>query len=218
MIRIMRRAWRQWEREFLTFWGRFTAFHRIVIGILLAMGIVSAARSRLLDPLDRELAAARKDLADKGVPARVPTTEEDVVIQEESLRAENLRRSIENRTAELAAAEATSAYRLAAGKADANAALLALAGRHGLRVLKNRPADLAQAGAVPGTASTCELAGAFAAIYGFLQDVRREPLLWELRDVSLALLNEQEAFGGAAAPPLVLRFTLILHLYRGDGS
>jgi hypothetical protein len=218
MMRAVRRAVRQWKREFLAFWGRFTAFHRIVIGILLAMGVVFGARSRMLDPLDRELAAERELLADKGVPARVPAPEEDEEIQEETLRAENLRRSLENRSAELAAIEASSPYRLDAGKADANAALLALAGRHGLHVLKNASAPAAEGGPVPTASSAYELAGRFASIYGFLDDVRREPLLWKLRDVSIALANESDAFGGSGAPPLVLRFTLVLPLYRGGGA
>jgi len=72
MMRTLRRALRQWKREFLAFWGRFTAFHRIVIGILLAMGIVFLARTRVIDPLERDLATEHKTLADKGVPARVP--------------------------------------------------------------------------------------------------------------------------------------------------
>jgi hypothetical protein len=218
MMRALRRALRQWKREFLTFWGRFTAFHRMVIGILLAMGIVFLARTQVLDPLDRELAAERKMLADKGVPARVPAPEDDEDIQEETLRAENLQRSLENRTAELKAVEASSPYRLDAGKADANAALLALAGRHGLHVLKNAPMSAAEGGPVATAASAYELAGRFAAIYGFLDDARREPLLWELRDVSIALANESDAFGGSGAPPLVLRCTLVLHLYRGGGA
>jgi hypothetical protein len=226
MMRTLRRALRQWKREFLAFWGRFTAFHRIVIGILLAMGIVFLARTRVIDPLERDLATERKTLADKGVPARVPAPEEDEDIQEETLRAENLQRSLKKRTAELKAAEASSPYRLDAGKADASAALLALAGRHGLHVLKNAPTaaeagpvpTAAEASPVPTAAAAYELAGRFASIYGFLDDARREPLLWELRDVSIALANESDAFGGSGAPPLVLRFTLVLHLYRGGGA
>lgn len=218
MMRMIRRALRQWSREFLTFWGRFTAFHRIVIGIVLAMGIVFGARSHLLDPLDRELAAKRKVLTDKGVTARVPPPEQDEDVQKETLRAENLRRSLENRATELASAEAASAYRLDARKADANAALLALTSRHGLHVLKNTSAPAPEEGPVPVAASAYELAGTFAAIYGFLEDMRREPLLWTLHDVSLVLSNENDVFGISAAPPLVLRFTLILHLYHGGGS
>jgi hypothetical protein len=220
MMRTLRRALRQWKREFLAFWGRFTAFHRIVIGILLAMGIVFLARTRVIDPLERDLATEHKTLADKGVPARVPAPEEDEDIQEETLRAENLQRSLKKRTAELKAAEASSPYRLDAGKADASAALLALAGRHGLHVRKNAAAPAAAGDPVPTAtaASAYELAGRFASIYGFLNDVRREPLLWELRDVSIALANESDAFGGSAAPPLLLRFTLVLHLYRGGGA
>lgn len=213
MIRIMRRALRQWKREFLAFWGRFTAFHRIVIGILLAMGIVFAARARLLDPLDRELAALLKDLDDKGVPALVPEPAQDETIQEEVLRAENLQRSLENHAAALAAVEAANRHRIGAAKADANATLLGLAGRRKLRVWKNMPLEAPADGPVPAAASACELVGSYAAIYGFLDDVRREPLLWKLRDVSLEL-PEADA-GPGAAPGLVLRFTLVQHLYPG---
>ncbi|AKJ64836.1 hypothetical protein [Kiritimatiella glycovorans] len=218
MMRALRRALRQWKREFLTFWQRFTAFHRIIIGIVLAMGVVIAARTKVLDPLDRELAAERKTLADKGVPVTVPAPADDPEIQEEELRAENLQRSLQDRAAELAEVEKTSAYRLDAGKADANAALLALAGRHGLHVLKNTAVESPGDAPVPTVASAYELAGRFGAIYGFLDEARREPLLWELRDVSIGLLRESDGFGGATAPPLVLRFTLVLHLYGGGGA
>lgn len=216
MMRPLRRAMRQWGREFLTFWGRFTAFHRIVIGIILAMGIVFGARSHLLDPRDRELAAKRKVLADKGIPAYVPSPELDEDVQKETLRAENLRRSLENRVAVLTEAEAVSDYRLTAGKADANAALLALASRHGLHVLKNTEAPEPVAASVPVTASAYELAGTYPAIYSFLDDVQREPLLWRFRDLSLMLSNGSEGTR-AAAPVLVLRFTLVMHVYRGGG-
>ncbi len=215
MIRALRRALRQWKREFLTFWGRFTAFHRIVIGILLAMGVVFAARTRVLDPLDKELAAARKKLSDKNVPARVPSPMEDDEIQQEMLRAENLERSLENQLGELAAIESATDLRLNVSKADAHAALLAMAGRHGLRVLKNAADEPPTDGAVPTVASAYELAGRFTSIYGFLADVQREPVLWELRDVSLGLLHEDDMFSASAAPLLVLRFTLVLHLYPG---
>jgi hypothetical protein len=218
MIRATRRALRQWKREFLSFWGRFTAFHRIVIGILLAMGVVFLARTRVLDPLDHELAAERETLVEKGVPVRVPSPADDEDIQEETLRTENLRRSLENRTAELAAIEASSVYRLDAGKADANASLLAIASRHGVHVLKQTPTEAPTGGPLSMTASVYELAGRFPAIYGFLDDVRREPLLWELTDVSIALLKEGSSSTIVSVPPLVLRFTLILHLYRGGGS
>ncbi|MGI6496555.1 MAG: hypothetical protein ACOX5G_10810 [Kiritimatiellia bacterium] len=218
MIRAIRRALRQWKREFLAFWSRFTAFHRIVIGILLAMGVVFLARTRMLDPLERELAAVRKELADKGVPARVPSADADEEVQQELLRAENLRRSIENQMGELAAIEATTDLRLDAGKADAHAALLAMAGRHGLRVLKNAAAEPPAGGTIPVEASTYELAGRFASIYGFLDDVRRGPILWELRDLSIVLLDEGDRPGGAAAPPLKLGFTLVLRRYDGGGK
>jgi hypothetical protein len=248
MMRLLRRAFRQWGREFLQFWGRFTAFHRIVIGIMLALVIVFTARSRLLDPLGRKVAAEHKTLADKSVSARVPLPEQDATIAEETLRSENLRRSIANLGGELARAEAVSAFRLNASKADANAALLSLSGKRGLHVLKNLPlevvyspsaktpvtntASASKGGAntnrlfrvemspdssIPVVASAYEMSGYFAAIYSFLEDAQREPLLWELRDVSITLLNEGETVSGAV-PPLLLRFTLVLHLYRGGGS
>jgi hypothetical protein len=215
MMRMVRRSLRQWKREFLAFWGRFTAFHRIVIGILLAMVLVFAARARLLDPLDHDLAALYKELADNGIPVQVPLAETDETILEEVLRAENLERSLENLGAQLDQAEDATQYRLGASKADADSALLGLAGRHGLRVLKNLTADAPTDGPVPAAASAYELAGRFAAIHGFLEAVSREPFLWELREVSIGLQDEAEAFGGGAAPLLVLRFKLVQHLYRG---
>jgi len=218
MIRAMRRTLRQWKREFIAFWGRFTAFHRVVIGIVCAMGVVIAARTRVLDPLDIELAEERATLTDKGVPIHVPAPEDDSDVQEEKMRAENLRRSLENRTAELASAETESPYRLHAATADANAALLAIAGRNGLHVLKNTSVESPAKGPIPTAASAYELVGLFGAIYGFLYEARREPILWELRDVSIELFGESGACAGSAPPQLILRFTLLLHLYDEDAS
>jgi hypothetical protein len=215
MMRTFRRTLRQWKREFQSVWSRFTAFHRIVIGILLAMGVVFGARSRALDPLDRELSALRQELADKGIPAHLPLPAADGVVLEERVRAENLAQSLEHRARELERAEAAARFRLGAGHADATSALLALAGRHSLHVRRNVAVDPPPGGPVPMAASSYELAGRFPAIHRFLDDLRSEPLLWELRDVSIGLLNGRDAFGGLASPTLLLRFTLVQHLYGG---
>lgn len=214
MMRIVRRALRQWKREFLAFWGRFTAFHRIVMGIMLAMGIVFVARTRVLDPLESELEGLRKELSEKSIPSRIPEPEQDETVQEERLREESLVRSLENHEAALAETEAASLLRLDASWADANALLLDLASQHKLR-LKKTPAESPGDGPVPTAASACELEGSYAAIYAFLDRMQREPLLWELRDVSIELLKSTDAFGGSVSPLLALRFTLVQHLYGG---
>lgn len=214
MMRIVRRALRQWKREFLAFWGRFTAFHRIVMGIVLAMSIVFVVRTRVLDPLESELVGLQKELSDHSIPSRIPEPDQDETVQEERLREESLSRSLKTHEAALAETVAASLLRLDASWADANALLLDLASQHKLR-LKKTPAESPDDGPVPTAASACELEGNYAAIYAFLVRVQQEPLLWELRDVSIELLKSTDEHGGPVSPLLALRFTLVQHLYGG---
>jgi hypothetical protein len=215
MIRIIRRALREWKREFLAFWSKFSAFHRIVIAIILAMAIVYAARSRLFDPLQSELTATMVELDTRGVPLRIPDPHNDEVVQDERLRSENLRRSIENHAATLAVLEEESGLQLAAGRADANAALLEIAARHDLHVLKNSVLEAPAGNVVRSSAAEYELLGSFKSVYAFLQEIERAPYLWELQELSISRTQAENPGAADGDPALVrLRFTLIIHLYH----
>ena len=77
MIRAVRRTLRSWRRDFLAFYMRFNTFYRIVIGIVLAMGIVAGSRHFLLDPKQREIRSVESRLTKETVPETVPSIETD---------------------------------------------------------------------------------------------------------------------------------------------
>jgi hypothetical protein len=218
MIRALRRALREWKQEFLTVWLRLTAFHRIVLGIVLGMLLVYGARSSVLDPLQQELDDIRNNLEAKGVPAHVPRPEDDDDVQQETLRAENLQRSIDERLAELVTAEAGTRFDLSATHSDAEATLLALANRHGLRVQENRAMEADKTGTVPASLSAYVLHGSFHALFAFLEAFPDEPLLWELRDIEIETGAAATATAGLQTPMLSFRFRLRLARYRGGDA
>lgn len=217
MKRMLRRAGRQWKSEFMSVWLRLTAFHRIVLGIVFAISLVYAARARVLDRLGAEVDSLHEQLRDKGVPVRVPAVENDDDLQQEQWRAESLRESLEAWIRDLAAREAESGLELDVSKADAHAALLALANRHGVRVHSKSPLHNAPDDAGRVTRSAYTLRGRFPALFAFLAGLRDVPMLWELQEVDIELPPgaEDSSAGGqiGGAPELTLRFHLILHRY-----
>ncbi|MDR2392251.1 MAG: hypothetical protein LBE84_11310 [Planctomycetota bacterium] len=134
MIRAVRRTFRGWKRELLSFYGRFNTFRRIVIGIILAMGVVFGARRLLLDPAQRNIRAIESRLRDDSVPEVVPPIDTDKETQDSLLRAETREKQLADFQERLAAKEAASRLRLGANPADIDAALYALAVDCGLRV------------------------------------------------------------------------------------
>lgn len=222
MSRMLRRALRQWKEEFLSVWLRCTAFHRIVLGIVLAMGLVYGARVRVLDALSAEVEALSQELGEKGVPQRVPPPETDDELQQETFRAESLRESIETWTAELETAEAEAGIHLDASMSDAHATLLKMANRHGVRVHSKGPTNNPQHDAPRVAASAYEIRGRFPAVFAFLSGLSDAPLLWEFQQIDIELLGGADgmlaAASGGASPDLALRFHLLLHLYRRGDS
>ena len=221
MTRMLRRALRQWKSEFMTVWLRLTAFHRIALGMIVAMGLIYGARVRLLDPLTAEVDELHEQLQDKGVPTPVPAIETDDELQQEQFRAESLRESLETWRAELATLEAASALQLDADEADAHAALLALANRQGVRVHAKSAVPGASDNAGRITRSAYTMRGRFPALFAFLGGLRDVPLLWELDAIHIELPpGAEDASTGVAtggAPELTLRFHLLLHHYERGG-
>lgn len=214
MRRQFQRALRQWKKEFLTFWKRFNAFQRIVIGILIAMALVYSARLGILDPLSVELDEKRKTLKDKGIPSRVPDPETDDQIQQDILRAENLAESLAEEKIQRRKAESKTEYRLDVTPADVQAALISLAARSGLRVHENRPIEADKEGLIRQAAFFCELRGSFRAVFDFLSAFESAPYFWELGQISLVLLFEESP--ESLRPELSLRFVLRFFQYDRD--
>lgn len=224
MKRELQRNLRGWRAEFASFWKRFNAFQRIVIGIVLAMTLVYGARVRLLDPLSGELETARAALAERGVPGRVPPADRDDETQQALLRAENMAQSLAEELLELEAFKSGTRYRLEAGPADAQAALVELATRAGLRVQENRAAPAGEAAGgregFPAAAFTWELRGSFEAVSKFISAFPLEPYLWEIDRLALVLLEEGAPVSPrrseTPAPVLSLRFIMRFFLYEGE--
>ncbi|MDR1613913.1 MAG: hypothetical protein LBT97_14220 [Planctomycetota bacterium] len=139
MIRVIRRTVRGWKRELLSFYGRFNTFHRMVVGIILAMGMVYCSRRFLLDPGRKDMRAIENRLKEDSVPDVVPQIDTDKELQDALLRAETREKQLAEFQERLAAAEAGSRFNLDASPSDADAALYALAISCGLRVHQTGP-------------------------------------------------------------------------------
>lgn len=216
-MRVLRRALRGWKREVLSFWARFTTFHRVVFGVLLAMAAVYGLRVVALDPLQKEVKTLTDKLAKDGVPAIVPLTATDEEVQQNRLKAESARDSLKESRAELEQAQKNSPYRLQATLADASAAILGLASASNLRVRENSDTTAPEGGELAVAAKQFELRGDFVCIREFLSQAEQEPYLWEITDLSIRLSTDERGepeLLSRGRPVLALRFRLLLYLYR----
>ncbi len=222
MKRMIRRQLRQWGRDFMSVWQRLTAFHRIVIGIIVAMVIVYVARMRVIDPLTEEVAGLSERLREAGAPITIPAIEHDQDLQQEQLRSENLLSSIAELEKLLAELEESAGIGRLGGMADAHAELLAIASRSRVRVRAKGSVTENRSESERVLGSSYELSGSFPAIYAFLEGLRAAPLLWEIRAVELKLARPvdghstlEDEFG---SPELNLTFQLLIHRRGGGGS
>lgn len=94
MKRAVRRALREWKAEFSRNWQRLNTFMRIVLGVIIAMGLVWAARRWVLDPQQDQLTQIRKDNSVIDMPDGIIRPENDVEIQDNELKIENLKKSL----------------------------------------------------------------------------------------------------------------------------
>jgi len=94
MMRMMKKQLLGWKKEIGAAWGRLTTFHRVALGIFLAIFMVWAARTAAIDPLKKELNKKVNALSTAGVPAAVPAPEDDNDIQELSMRIEGFEKSL----------------------------------------------------------------------------------------------------------------------------
>ncbi|MDR2438039.1 MAG: hypothetical protein LBE12_01540 [Planctomycetaceae bacterium] len=87
MWRLFRRQLRIWYKDFASVWGRLKTFHRTVLGILIAIAIVYAARKYWLDPITVAIADAQSKYDKTEPPNPLPTieTDEDIIIAQEQI-------------------------------------------------------------------------------------------------------------------------------------
>ncbi|MDR1270546.1 MAG: hypothetical protein LBK82_13575 [Planctomycetaceae bacterium] len=87
MWRLLRRQLRLWHKDFASVWGRLKTFHRTVLGILIAIAIVYAARKYWLDPITVTIADAQSKYDKSEPPNPLPTieTDSDIIIVQEQI-------------------------------------------------------------------------------------------------------------------------------------
>ncbi|MDR0705326.1 MAG: hypothetical protein LBF88_10110 [Planctomycetaceae bacterium] len=91
MWRLLRRQLRLWHKDFASAWGRLKTFHRTVLGILIAIAIVYAARKYWLDPISANIADAQSKYDKTEPPNPLPTIEDDneiILVQEQIFQRE----------------------------------------------------------------------------------------------------------------------------------
>lgn len=101
MMRSVRRQLRGWKRDFLGMWGRLRSFHRVALGILLAIVLSRAAIYYPINPLKDEIAVAQEALVESEAPETVTLREDDVEIQELELKNEGLEQGMPARRAKM---------------------------------------------------------------------------------------------------------------------
>ncbi len=86
----LKRTLRSWKTDIDSAWGRLKVFHRVAMAIILAMGMIYIARTKLLDPLQKTVTETYKDMDKRGIPQVVPTIEEDDEVDKLRLQVESL--------------------------------------------------------------------------------------------------------------------------------
>ncbi|MDR2704566.1 MAG: hypothetical protein LBC02_02190, partial [Planctomycetaceae bacterium] len=87
MWRLLRRQLRIWHKDFASGWGKLKTFHRTVLGILIAIAIVYAARKYCFDPISATIADAQSKYDKTEPPNPLPTIENDsdIIIAQEQI-------------------------------------------------------------------------------------------------------------------------------------
>lgn len=171
MMRAIRRAFRQWTNEWLGFWGRFTAFHRIVCGIVLAMVIVFGSRRQFLDARKLAVSELRSELIELGAPETVLPPDQDEEVQQAELQAESLQRSLKREQAETR--EQLVEMNML-GRSSARATIDVIAEQiaaNNLHVRSSAPTECDGEFPLERICRSYEIAGAFDSVHDFLKNV-----------------------------------------------
>jgi translation initiation factor IF-2 len=96
----MRRQLRAWRQEFGGMWGRLRSFHRVALGITLAMGVMLGGRPYLYDTLKAAVREKREALKKMDAPESIPRPDDDPDSVELRLRIEGLEKGMDARRKE----------------------------------------------------------------------------------------------------------------------
>jgi hypothetical protein len=221
-----RKTIRGWRREISSGWQRINTFYRIVLSIMIAMILIYAARTYLLDPLQTEVLDKLESLESAGVPEAIPTREDDEEIQRELLRSENLERTLADwkRQSNEAIASREQLSRSALGEALSELDLALL--NTGLRI-QNATTVTFKQGEEPKNETTLQqrelryqLLGSFPAIRQALDVLTRFPYPAEVRNIRIALVENPpaELLQSTGGAPLTLNFELIVYHHANDAA
>lgn len=182
MIRQIKKQIKGWGDEFSRLWGRLKSFHRVALGIALAIGLVWLMRETTLDPLQKKLGTIEKSLSSLGVPQPVPPPEEDNDIQEQELRITNMEQTLAQAREKLEKTVLKMSPLRKSQKSDAVAETYRLVTRAGLRVKSySEPPlkDSQKKSVLPVSEHEYVLEGSFDGIYHFLDSMNGFP--WPCR-------------------------------------
>ncbi|MDR1491409.1 MAG: hypothetical protein LBT05_01615 [Planctomycetaceae bacterium] len=99
-MRALRRQLRIWKNDFLSVYLRLTTFHRTVVGLLLALAMIMAARHYWLNPLLTEIKTAKDKYEASNPPDILTTPENDAEIQDVLTKIEGRSAMLEERKKE----------------------------------------------------------------------------------------------------------------------
>ena len=212
MLRPIRRALRQWRREFSAFWGRFNTFRRMVIGIAFAMAIVYGGRRALLDRRVSEVKKLAKELADKSVPDAVPDPAGDDEVANAEIKTANLKDSLAEWRAKVAEAKNRWPQAGEAAAVEMVTRLDRLLARHRLVVYRRTEEPDRADCPLPSACHRYEAAGAFAGVVRFLGEVAQLTDLCVCDEIRLevpdATRTGTPAGSGEPLLRLAFRFTI----------
>jgi hypothetical protein len=206
-----KRSLRRWRQEFRSVWCRLTAFHRIVLGILLALVAAYVGRQKMMDPLEVQVRELRESLQKQSVPSQVPAPEKDAQTQAALQQAEKAGRNIKDLLKQVRAAEQASALRLDASQTEAGAWVVERATQCGLRIRDNHDVE---------TGLLYEMQGRFESVYRLLSAMDRAPFIWSVSELMIELeeLEHKKAEELVNVSPLLsLRFVLQFQPYQREG-
>lgn len=153
-MRAFRRQLRAWREDFLAVWGRLTTFHRVALGICLAIAIIYAGREWWTDPLQAQVNAARTEFQESDPPSPIPTIETDEEIAESVTKIDGRKGTVGQKKKEMEQAIAGRPQVTAANREHALAEFTTLFSKNSLMLLAGGPAADTPAPAAAKSRST----------------------------------------------------------------
>lgn len=214
-----KRTIRDWKKSISASWGKLKTFHRIALGITIAMMMIYAARKYMLDPKLRELNKLIKQNEKTDMPEFIPDVSDDSDVVEAELKIESLEPQVAKRGQEKLDALKSRPQVSSSDVSDALAVFEALISRAGLE-LHNRwrytnSEDISE---IPMTRLVYKyrLLGTFGEIYSFLQNMELFKYPSLMKDIDIKRIDRGEDSTVSAGEGTRIVFEFNLELYCND--